>query len=354
MRRWPLVYQILIVNSAIVFLGAIAGTAITRQLASQSSIALTVFFAALGLFLSVLANYVLLRVALKPLLVLQTVAELVAEGDLNVRAGRLADGEPSLARLADTFNEMLDRLEEDTRAIERSRALTEHLAQQVLSAQEEERRRIARELHDETLQALATLAIYSDAAGNAAHQREMPALHDALARLRAVADDTVSGLRKIIADLRPSLLDDLGLSAAIRWQAQHRLEKAGIRVDVQVRGEGRRLNPAVEIALYRVSQEAITNIVKHAHAAYVEIDLDLSCDDHVSLRIEDDGGGFAVSPEGAAAAGGGIGLFGMHERVTLVGGQLIIDSAPGEGTELRVTVPLAGRLQDERALAAVA
>ncbi len=352
MRRWPLVYQILIVNSAIVFLGAIAGTAITRQLASQSSVALTVFFAALGLFLSILANYLLLRVALKPLLVLQTVAELVAEGDINVRAGKLADGEPSLARLADTFNQMLDRLEEDTQAIERSRALTEQLAQQVLSAQEEERRRIARELHDETLQALATLVIYADAADDAAREREMSALQDALVRLRAVADNTLGDLRNIIADLRPSLLDDLGLPTAIRWQAQHRLENAGIRVDVQVRGEGRRLNPAVEIALYRVCQEAISNVLKHAHASYVEIDLDLSRDDRVALRIEDDGAGFRFEPQGRST-GRGVGLFGMHERVSLVGGELAIDSAPGEGTELRISVPLAGRTA-EQALAAAA
>ena len=123
-------------------------------------------------------------------------------------------------------------------------------------------------------------------------------------------------------------------------------------MDVQVRGEGRRLSPAVEIALYRVTQEAVTNILKHATASYVEIDLDLSRDECVALRIEDDGRGFSVSSEGASAAGGGVGLFGMYERISLVGGQLTIDSAPGEGTELRVTVPLVGRLQDEQLLAA--
>src|SRR3954466_3780144 len=99
-RRWSLVYQILLVNSLVVLLGATAGTALTRMLASQSSAALTVAFAALGLILSILANYLLLRVALRPLLILQTVAELVAAGDLNVRAEELAGGEPALARLA--------------------------------------------------------------------------------------------------------------------------------------------------------------------------------------------------------------------------------------------------------------
>ncbi len=338
-RRLPLVYQILIVNSAIVFLGATAGTTMTRALASQSSAALTAVFAALGLMLSILANYLLLRVALKPLLILQTVAELVAAGDLNVRAAAIGDGEPALARLANTFNAMLDRLEENNRAIEHSRALTEQLTQQVLSAQEEERRRIARELHDETLQSLATLVIYADAANAAALQGDTPALRDALVRLREVADTTLTGIRGIVTDLRPSLLDDLGLAAAVRWQVQHRLEPAGIHVDVQVRGEGRRLMPTVETALYRVIQEAITNVLKHAHASYVEIDLDLSREECVTVRIEDDGVGFKP-PASTAGVDGGIGLFGMHERINLVGGQLTVDSAPGEGTEIRVSVPL--------------
>lgn len=340
MRRWPLLYQILIVNSAIVFLGASAGTVITRQLASQSYVTLTGVFAALGLILSIVANYVLLRVALRPLLVLQTVAELVAAGDLNVRADQLVDREPSLARLANTFNLMLDRLEENNRAIERSRVVTERLAQQVLSAQEEERRRIARELHDETLQSLASLAIYTDAAGAAAAAAGTPQLQATLGKLRAVADDTIAGVRDIIADLRPSLLDDLGLAAAIRWQAQHRLETAGLRVDVQIRGEGRRLNPAIEAALYRIIQEAITNILKHAAAAYVEIDLDLSHDDRVLLRVEDDGVGFDSAHSHNGRGASGVGLFGMIERVNLVGGKLDVDSSPGEGTEIRVTVPL--------------
>jgi two-component system sensor histidine kinase UhpB len=350
MRRWPLLYQILIVNSAIVFLGASAGTVITRELASQPSVVLTALFATLGLLLSILANYLLLRVALKPLLVLQTVAELAAAGDLRVRADQLNGREPSLARLADTFNTMLDRLEEDNRAIERSRELTEELTQRVLSAQEEERRRIARELHDETLQSLATLVIYADAAIASSCTHADPALEEALARLREVADKTIGGVRDIIVDLRPSLLDDLGLAAAIRWQAQHRLEAAGIRVDVQIRGEGRRLNPAVETALYRVIQEAITNILKHADASYVEIDLDLSQKDRIVARVEDDGRGFNPTYNGTIGSGAGVGIFGMQERINLVGGRLTVDSAPGEGTEVRVMAPLGHAMPEERTL----
>lgn len=340
MRRWPLLYQILAVNSAIVFLGAAAGTAITRALAQQPELRLTIIFAVLGLLLSIAANYALLRMALKPLLVLQTVAELVAQGDLSVRAEERSDSEPSLTRLAHTFNTMLDRLESDTRDLERSRLLTERLTQQVISAQEEERRRIARELHDETAQSLATMALYVDTTlQNTASLS--PEVKRCLHNLHDLIDRSLQGVRTIIADLRPSLLDDLGLAAALRWQVVNRLEEAGVRVDLQVRGEGRRLSPVIETALYRVLQEAINNILKHAQASYVEIDLDLSEPDHVSARLEDNGQGF--DPECLNASprtGRGMGLFGMQERANLVGGMLQIDSAPGDGTEIRITIPL--------------
>lgn len=340
MRRWPLQYQILAVNSGIVFLGAIGGTAITRTIAA-SSIALTIFFATLGLILSIAANYLLLRLALRPLLVLQTVSELVAEGDLSVRAEENPEGEPNLTRLAHTFNTMLDRLEDDNHALERSRLLTERLTQQVISAQEEERRRIARELHDETAQSLATLGIYIDTTLTAERGGMSASLQSGLRRIREVADRTLEGVRTIIADLRPSLLDDLGLAAALRWQVQHRLEPHGVRVDLQVRGEGRRLPPAIETALYRILQEAITNILKYADATYVEIDLDLSGHSVVSARIEDDGRGFDPTLiEASPHPGQGVGIFGMRERANLVGGDIQIDSAPGVGTEVRVMIPL--------------
>jgi two-component system sensor histidine kinase UhpB len=169
-----------------------------------------------------------------------------------------------------------------------------------------------------------------------------PPLQTSLRNLREVADHTLAGVRSIIADLRPSLLDDLGLAAALRGQVQHRLGEAGVRVDLQIRGdESRRLPPAIETALYRILQESISNVLKHANASYVEVDLDLSRADVVTARIEDNGGGFDTSLLGMAPQQGrGVGLFGMQERANLVSGTLQIDSAPGEGTEMRITIPL--------------
>ncbi|HEY1011359.1 MAG TPA: ATP-binding protein [Herpetosiphonaceae bacterium] len=342
MRRIPLLYQILIVNSAIVCLGATAGTWTTRQLSQTGSGQLTITFAFIGLVLSVGVNYALLRYALRPLTDLQATAERVTAGDLSVRAPTPRSGDPTIAQLSVAFNTMLDQVEDDTRAIERSRELTERLTQQVIDAQEEERRRIARELHDDTAQALATLVLYAQTAGAA--PAAPPQVVGRLEELGGLASRTLAGVRTIIADLRPSQLDDLGLAAAIRAQAQERLEPLGIRVDVQVRGEERRLPATVEIALYRVMQEAFTNIIKHAQASYVEVDLNLSQPNVVRARVEDDGVGFDLRSVRPGLDGGrGVGLFGMHERISLLGGALSMDSTPGVGTEIHIDIPLQQR-----------
>ena len=339
MRRIPLLYQILLVNSAIVCLGATAGTSITRRLATTEGITLTVLFALIGVILSVVANYALLRYAFRPLTNLQATAERVTTGDLSVRVPPSSGGDRTIAQLSHAFNTMLDQVEEDTLAIERSRAITERLTQQVIEAQEEERRRIARELHDETAQSLATLVIYAETAVQ--HADTALVVRERLLGLRDLASHTLEGVRAIIADLRPSQLDDLGLAAAIRVQAAERLGSHGVRTDVQVRGEERRLPPVVETALYRVVQEAFTNIIKHAHASYVEVDLDLSQPAVCRVRIEDDGAGFdprTIAP--TVRSGRGVGMFGMHERINLLGGTLNVDSTPSVGTELSIIIPL--------------
>ncbi len=355
MRRIPLLYQILLVNSAIVCLGAIAGTSITRRLANTEGITLTVIFAVIGVVLSVAANYALLRYALRPLTNLHAAAVRVTTGDLSVRVPPTAGGDRTIVQLAMAFNTMLEQVEEDTRAIEHSRALTERLTQQVIDAQEEERRRIARELHDETAQSLATLVIYAETA--AQHPDTTPVVHERLVGLRDLASRTLEGVRVIIADLRPSQLDDLGLAAAVRAQAVERLGGRGIRVDLQVRGEERRLPSVVETALYRVLQEAFSNIIKHSQASYVEVDLDLSQLNVVQARVEDDGVGFdshVALP--ALRDGHGVGLFGMYERTNLLGGTINVDSTPGVGTEIRIVIPLGSRVLptglslDERSL----
>ncbi len=220
------------------------------------------------------------------------------------------------------------------------------LLRKVISAQEEERKRIARELHDEVSQNLAAL-IY--AAEEATELDQRPETQRLLDNIRRVAQQTLVGVHKLIFDLRPTMLDHLGLVPALRWFAQARLEAAGVRVIIKEEcqrsgsaDEPCRLPPETETAVFRVVQEAINNIARHAMARNVHLTFSLS-DNAMTMMIEDDGIGFdLVEVSVASESGRGLGLIGMQERIQLVGGQLDIDTAPGYGTRIRIQVPLKG------------
>jgi PAS domain S-box-containing protein len=213
------------------------------------------------------------------------------------------------------------------------------LLRRVISAQEEERRRIARELHDGIGQSLNAL-VFGLNTVDASLQQGSDQVPDQMARLKISASDTVKELQDIIYDLRPSLLDDLGLMMALRWYAQERLEVYGVQIKFDVPQQGLRLPLEIETALFRVGQEAITNIGKHAQAQQVTISLQTE-PEKVRLEIDDNGVGFelnhTLTGQGDRPAWG---LLGMQERVSLLGGELSIQSEPGQGTQLCVTLPL--------------
>lgn len=218
--------------------------------------------------------------------------------------------------------------------------LRAELLAKVIRAQEDERRRIARELHDETGQSLNAMvfglkAVETALADNPGQARGM------VARLKSAAGDTVRELQTIIYDLRPSLLDDLGLTPALRWYAETRLESMGVRIVWNTNGVERRLPPEVETALFRIGQEAITNIAKYAAASKVEIDLRFN-EDHVILEISDNGAGFGLErlPDRPRKNGQGLGLLGMRERAELLHGTFKVESVPGSGTQVRVELPI--------------
>lgn len=229
------------------------------------------------------------------------------------------------------------RLWEELRQKEQLRA---ELLARALQAQEGERKRIARELHDETGQSLNAMMFGLKAAeialaDNPAQAREV------VARLKSAAGDTVRELQAIIYDLRPSLLDDLGLMPALRWYAETRLENEGVRIVWNTNSAERRLPPEVETALFRIGQEAITNIAKYASASEVHIGLTFDSQ-HAVLEIADNGAGFNIEellahpPEN----GRGLGLLGMRERAELLGGRFEVASTVGSGTRIRVEVPI--------------
>lgn len=253
----------------------------------------------------------------------------------------------ALRALADQAAMVLDnaRLYEEVQRKEEQRR---QLLDKVILAQEEERKRIARELHDEIGQALTALIM---ALGTAEEEMpdELSELKQRLGAVRDLTSATLEEIRRLMLDLRPTLLDDLGLIPAISWYAEKTLARAGLELKLDAEGLKRRLPSTIETALFRVVQEAITNIVKYAAASRVRIWLKFS-DSTVTASVEDDGRGFDLRrPQCNGNGLSGLGLLGMEERMRLLGGSFRIDSSPGSGTRLTFEIPLReGRYADEQ------
>lgn len=224
------------------------------------------------------------------------------------------------------------RLHEQERT---NRQQLQTLSRQLLEAQERERRHIAQELHDELGQSLTMIKLHLQALASAL-ATPPSRLVDSL----ALVDRTIQQVRTLSLDLRPSMLDDLGLVPALRWFAHRHAEGAGLEVRFHADQPQARFATAIETACFRVAQEALTNVVRHAQAQQVVIELHQD-DDQVEMVIQDDGIGFEVAAaQLRATQGGSIGLLGMQERATLVGGQFDLASTPGQGTVVRVRFPL--------------
>jgi signal transduction histidine kinase len=216
------------------------------------------------------------------------------------------------------------------------------LSGHLLKAQEEERKRISRELHDETGQALMVIRLYLGMLDQTVKTRIGKAK---IGELVAVVDRTIEGIRRIIGRLSPLVLQELGLVAAIRKEAKDLAKNAGVQSRVAISDNVGRLDPVFETAIYRVVQESLHNVAKHAQAQNVNIQMDRE-GDTLKLVIEDDGTGIhAVSNPMRPS----FGLAGMHERIATLGGQMKVVSHKGEGTKISVTVPLPPRTAEAEA-----
>ncbi|MBI3914160.1 MAG: GAF domain-containing sensor histidine kinase [Chloroflexi bacterium] len=223
--------------------------------------------------------------------------------------------------------------------VQEKEALRGQLLERAVAAQEEERKRIARELHDETGQTLTALAVGLGAVEETMPRNSELAKHQ-LSELKILTMNAIENLRQLVSDLRPSVLDDMGLVPALRWFGQQYSARIGIPVEIQVVGAKRRLSSQVESVLFRIAQESLTNIARHAHATRANVRLEF-LDARVALSITDDGGGFDVEQIlYAQATRRAWGLLGVQERVGLVGGKFKIDSAPGKGTRVIVEIPV--------------
>jgi len=228
----------------------------------------------------------------------------------------------------------------ESRVAERTARLGEVL-RKTISAQEEERHRLALELHDETAQTLAALLIMLDRARDSLDDRSSrTAIH--VREAKAVSTRLLDETRRLILGLRPSVLDDLGLVPAVRWQCETSLRDRGLEATIDDRLGATRLPSHVEVALFRIVQEAVTNVARHADARHVEITLRRD-DETVTVIIADDGKGFETQfGVGIAGRYDSVGLSGMAERVALLNGSLQVRSAPGAGTTVEVKVPWDG------------
>jgi signal transduction histidine kinase len=261
----------------------------------------------------------------KPVVAMTAAAERLAHGRLVEPIAQA--GEDEIGRLSVALEKLRQALEGDER-----RSL---LLKRVLSAQEEERRRIARELHDETTQQLTALGLQLEMAAQA-HPPAAGSLDGARTLVASMVDD----LHRVIYDLRPSMLDDLGLLPAIRWYADRHLAAHGISVHYECPDTMPALPPEARTALYRAAQEAIANIERHARADSVLLECTVT-PETVTIEIEDNGIGFdPARVQRPRESGEGLGLLGMRERLALIGGRCIVESEPGGGTHVTIALPL--------------
>lgn len=212
----------------------------------------------------------------------------------------------------------------------------------ITSAQEEERHRLARELHDDTLQALIALKQRVQLAQLELQSTASPSApeSDELQEIVSYTEQTIENLRRLTRALRPVYLEDLGLVPALEMLARELGQAMGIRVEFQRQGFEKRLDPPVELALYRMAQEALSNVARHAHAKHASLSISFSSG-AVNMQVVDDGIGFTMEKNPSEfAPGGHYGLLGLQERAELIGASLDIHSSPGKGTKLTVTLPV--------------
>lgn len=334
MLRIPLRYKILIANGLVTGLGigfaSMLASSWARASSEHSMFALVVGAGLAGVSISMAVNLLILWVALNPLHELERTAERIDAGDFAARTppSRLADRD--LERLARLTNQLLDRANAYRSRIRR-------LVARAVRSGEEERKRISWELHDDAAQRLATLLVrlrpIMNGLTDVATLRELEAF-------RAELADTVEAIRRYARGLRPPALDDLGVVHAIEGLVREVRDS-----DIDVRFLSPKgplgLDRDAELILYRMVQEALTNVVKHACAARASVEMTVT-GSTLCATISDDGRGFDARAE--LEAGAGLGLFGLRERAEYVGGAVTIESEVGRGTSVTIQIPMSDEL----------
>ena len=269
------------------------------------------------------------RRVIRPLQQLEAQAARAGQGDYAALEQPIS-GIGEIQTLHATLAQMADQLRSYQRSLQ-------SYAADVLRGQEDERSRLAHELHDETVQALIALDQRLQLIERTARRDPQAALSK-LGELRALTATTIDDVRRVIRDLRPIYLEDLGLVPAIEMLTQSLNQPDRLAAACVIAGEVRRLSPEHELAVYRIVQEALNNVIRHAQAKHVDVQMRFS--ETLSISISDDGVGFAMPDRvDALTDRGHFGLIGMRERAELIGARLVIQSSPGQGTTVEVMLP---------------
>jgi two-component system, NarL family, sensor histidine kinase UhpB len=336
LQRWrlSLFEKVILVNSVMLVGEALAGLWVTSHNLESHHYLIDTGFIILATLLTLFTNILLLRVSFRPLFGLLSTIREISAGKTQTRAPQ-SRSDSEINELAGAFNTMLDRLEDARR----------EQAALILEAQEDERRRIALELHDEAGQNLTALLIHAEllqqslprAQATRGEEDTYQQLEAGLQQLAKLTQSTLENIRVLAQQLRPSVLDDLGLLAALRWLVEDSEERLHLHIELHTEGIANiahSLPPDYETALFRIAQESLTNIARHAQTQYATLSL-IQDQKQIRLQIQDRGCGYNSAQRPTSS-----GVFGMRERATLLHGQLTIDTQPGCGTTIRALLPL--------------
>lgn len=329
--RFSLFEKVILVNALMLVVEALAGLWVTSHSLESHHYMIDTAFVVGAMVVSLGITILLLRASFRPLFSLLQTIRAISAGKTGERAANQPT-DTEIGELAQAFNRMLDRLENARR----------EQAMVILQAQEEERRRVALELHDESSQNLTALLVHTEilqqslqalpGASLAPEAREQ--LRAGLQQLTRLTQGTLESIRALALQLRPAVLDDLGLQAALRWLAEDCRERLQISVDLHLDPPEQSYPPLYETTLFRVAQESLTNVARHARASAVTIEL-VRADDQVTLCVRDNGQGYDP-----ARGSAGLGIGGMRERLALLKGTLDLRSRPGQGTTVSAQLPL--------------
>ena len=317
---------------------------------------LVVVFILTAVFFSIVTS----RHIVRPLKSLISSTNRIASGDLRTPVGRLGSDEilvlsrsfdamreklaDSLERIRTHSVQLENRVAKRTRQIRESKQRIEHLLRKVISSQEDERKRIARGIHDTILQDVSAFLIKLDICKLQPEKITVVKIDE----MREIVMKTIDNVHAVIKDLRPSILDDFGIDAAIMWLMKKHFTEKKINYDLYASPPvGKRLPPRIETTLFRIMQECIINIARHSNATNVFVMM-IAGETFMEILIEDDGGGFAFQElmDNPAEDGRGLGILGMRERASLLDGSLQICSLLGEGTWVCVHIPLKAEVEN--------